>query len=299
MKQTTRVKYAVALAGTALLAACGTESGGGGAGGEGKDEGKTKVANTEDVIADTYWVPQKVTVDGKTYTLPKDDRFRVDEAHITFKPDSTDPEMGGGESGGTVGCNSFGADVEIQGDTVKLTDLASTAMGCQGPVGEFESKFLSVFDGTLKAAVEEPDGTRTLTLSAAGGDSITLREGTPQPSPALQGTRWTIDTLLSGKGDDATASSLPEDAKAHLTLTKDGKATGSLGCNTFTAEATVKDGTIEFGPLATTRKVCSPPVMKTERELTEILADKVSYQQKQDSLTLTAASGKGLVARTE
>ncbi|MEU6374046.1 META domain-containing protein [Streptomyces sp. NPDC046909] len=295
MKRTTPVKYAVALAGTAMLAACGTESGGGSAG-----DGTARVADTEDVITDTYWVPQKVTVDGKTYTLPEDDgRFRVDEAHITFKPGTTDPEVDGGESGGTVGCNSFGADVEIEGDTVKLTDLVSTAMGCTGPVGEFESKFMSVFDGTLKAAVAEPDGTKTLTLSAAGGDSITLREGTPEPGPDLKGTRWTIDTLLSGKGDDSVASSLPEDVTAYLTLTKDNKVTGSLGCNTFNGQATVKDGTIEFGRLATTRKVCAEPVMKTERELTEILSGKVSYQQKHNSLTLTAASGKGLAARAE
>lgn len=287
----------MALAGTAVLAACGTESGRGEAGGDG---GNTKVVNTEDVIADTYWVPQKVTVDGKTYTLPKDDdRFRVDEAHITFKPGTTEPDVSGGNSGGTVGCNSFGADVAIEGDTVKLTDLASTAMGCAGPVGEFEGKFLSVFGGTLKAAVGDSDGKKTLTLKTTGGDSITLREGTPAPSPDLVGTRWTIDTLLSGTGDDGTASSLPEDAKAHLTLTKDNKVTGSLGCNTFNGKATVKDGTIEFGPLATTRKICSQPVMKTERELTEILAGKVSYQQKQESLTLTADSGKGLAARAE
>lgn len=289
----------MAAAGAALLAACGTESGdsngndSGSAAGDGE-----KVTRTTD-ITDIEWLPRTVTVDGKTYTLPTGDKNLPNDPHITFKPGTTDPEIDGGESGGSVGCNTFGADVEIDGDTVKITDLVQTLIGCGGRLGEFEAKFTSVFEGTHKATVAERDGTRTLTLTSTDGDSITLGEKKAVDEPALTGTRWTIDTLISGKGDDGTASSLPEDAKAHLTLTKDNKVTGSLGCNTFTGKATVTDGTIDFGPLATTRKVCSQPVMKTERELTEILAGKVSYQQKQGSLTLTADSGKGLAARAE
>ncbi|MDT9697479.1 META domain-containing protein [Streptomyces sp. P17] len=298
MKRTTSVKYAAAaLAGTAVLAACGTESGSGS--GTVGDGGKTTRAT--DVMADIRWVPRSVTVDGKEYKLPTGEKnFRVDEAQITFKPGAAEPDVGGGKSGGTVGCNDFGADVEVDGDTVKITDLASTAMGCPGPVQEFEEKFQSVFTGTLKAAVEERDGARTLTLTRADGDSITLAEGpAEEPAPPLKDTKWTIDTLVSGKGDDATAQSLPKGAEAHLTLAEDGSASGSLGCNNFRGKATVKDGTIEFGPLSTTRKLCEGPVMKAEQELTDILSGKVSYQQKDQELTLTAASGAGLVARAK
>ncbi|MFI9764660.1 META domain-containing protein [Streptomyces sp. NPDC051963] len=296
MKRTTKTMTyaAAALAGSAVLAACGTESGSGS--GAVGNEGEVKDIST---IADTPWVPQQVTVDGKDYALPKGDSFDLENAHVTFKPGAAEPDVGGGESGGTVGCNSFGADVEIEGDTVKVSDLAQTEIGCEGAVGEFEEKFVGVFYGNLKAAVTERDGTKTLTLTGKNGDRITLREGTAETGPALKGTRWTIDTLLSGTSDDSVAESLPAEAKAHLTLTKDNTVTGSLGCNTFNAKATVKDGTIEIGPLATTRMVCSGPVMKTERELTQILSGKVSYQQKQTSLTLTSASGEGLVARAE
>jgi heat shock protein HslJ len=278
MKRTTYVKYAAAaLAGTAVLAACGTESGSGsGAVGE----GETKKAPA---IADTRWVPQKVTVDGKDYLLPEV-KGSSREAEIIFKPGTADPDVGGGESGGSVGCNSIGADAEIVGDTVKISDLVMTLMGCPGPVEEFEQKFVGVFDNDLKAAVQERNGVRTLTLTSPEGDSITLRDG-PAVTPPLKGTRWAIQTET--------------DTKAYLTLTGDNAVTGSLGCNTFHGKATVKGGTIEFGRLATTRMVCSGPVMKTERELTEILSGKVSYQQERDSLTLTTASGKDLRARAE
>ncbi|WP_328748568.1 META domain-containing protein [Streptomyces sp. NBC_00285] len=283
MKRTTYVKYAAAaLAGTAVLAACGTESGSG-SGPVG--EGETKKAPA---IADAHWIPRKVTVDGKDYPLPEGKGSSRDEAEITFKPGTADPDVEGGESGGSVGCNSFGADAEIVGDTVRISDLAMTAMGCPGPVGEFEQKFIRVFDNDLKAAVQERNGIRTLTLTSPGGDSITLHDKSADPPP-LKGTRWAVETQSDTKTD----------TKAYLTLTKDDAVTGSLGCNTFHGKATVKGGTIEFGRLATTRMVCSGPVMKTERELAEILSGKVSYLQERDSLTLTTASGKDLRARAE
>ncbi|WP_285516191.1 META domain-containing protein [Streptomyces sp. NBRC 14336] len=302
MTRTTRVKYAAAaLAGTAVLAACGTDSGKGGAGSGSVSDGE-KTSKAGDVIADTRWVPRKVTVDGKEYTLPTEDtKFPVDEAYITFKPGTAKPDEGGGQSGGTVGCNHIGADVEIDGDTVKVGDLAMTQMACQGPVQEFENQFVALFEGTLKAAVKERDGVRTLTLTRNDGDSITLVENTvkDKDKPALKGTKWTVESLLSGKGDDGTARSLPKGAKAHLTFAEDGTVSGNLGCNNIRGKAAVKDGTIEFGPLSTTRMLCEGPVMKAEREMIDILAGKVSYQQKDQELTLTAKSGDGLVARAE
>ncbi len=51
---------------------------------------------------------------------------------------------------------------------------------------------------------------------------------------------------------------------AHLTLGADGRARGSLGCNTFTAEVTVTEspGTLVFSRIATTRKLCGRPLRR-------------------------------------
>ncbi|MFC8429947.1 META domain-containing protein [Streptomyces sp. NPDC057253] len=275
MKRTTRVKCAALTAvGTTLLAAaCGTESGTG-------SDGVTDRGTTSRPagIADVEWLPQKVTVKGKEYVLPKDvDTFQ--DAGIVFKPDAdATRDDDGGESGGSVGCNSIGADAEIDGDTVRITDLVQTLIGCPDPLGEFEERFVEVFEGTHKAEVSERNGVTTLTLTRPGGDSITFRE---KKAPALKGTRWSL-----GKN-------------AYLVLTKNDTVTGSLGCNTFRGKAVVKDGTIAFGPLATTRMMCSGPVMKAERELAGILSGKVSYQQERDSLKITKAAGRSVTARAE
>lgn len=258
-------KYAaVALVGTTVLAACGTEPAG---------------TSTQDLsaIEDVSWVPKKVTVDGKDYVLPA--KGARHKAQIIFKPTTAEPDDDGGESGGSVGCNSIGVDVAIEGDTLKVSDLVMTLMGCPGAVGEFEQKFVDVFDNDLKARLDGTSGARTLTLTSPRHDSITLREEKP---PALKGTRWSL-------GENA-----------YLVLAKNNNTvTGSLGCNTFHGKATVKDRTIEFGPLATTRMMCSGPVMKTERHLAAILSGKVSYQQERDSLKITKGSGESVTARAE
>jgi heat shock protein HslJ len=279
MKRTTRVTCAaLAAVGTTLLAAaCGTESGSGSD--SVTDRGK---ASRPADIKDVEWLPQKVTVKGKEYVLPKDAKTAQD-ARIVFKPDADASREDGGESGGSVGCNSIGADSEIDGDTVRITDLVQTLIGCPDPLGEFEARFVDVFQGTHTAKVTARNGVSTLTLTRPGGDSITFREKKP---PALKGTRWSL-------GENA-----------YLTLTRNNTVTGSLGCNTFHGSATVKngtdkDGTIEFGPLATTRMMCAGPVMKTERELAGILDGKVSYQQKHDSLKITKAPGKSVTAHAE
>ncbi|WP_282703276.1 META domain-containing protein [Streptomyces sp. CC219B] len=308
MKRTTRMKYAaVALVGTVVLAACGTESGDGsdsrsaGDGGKAPETPRTLKASD---IAGVEWVPLKVTVKGKDHPLPTDEKqFPVDEARITFKPGAAEPDVFGGDSGGTVGCNSFGADAKLDGDTLKITDLAATQMGCLGPVQEFENRFLDVFDGSLKVALKGRDGSRTLTLTSTDGDSITLREQKKDKADAkavpLKGTKWTIDTLTSGTGDDGSAQSLPEGVEPHLTLAENGTVSGNYGCNTFRGKADVKSGTIEFGRLSSTKMACQGKARKTELALIDFFSGKVSYQHKDRTLTLTNASGEGLVAHAE
>ncbi|MGW1027790.1 META domain-containing protein [Streptomyces sp. NPDC002577] len=292
MKRVMKVTYAaVGLFGSAALTACGTQAGNG----SGQVGGDVPVAGIR-------WVPEKLTVDGKDIPLPE----KAHDAHVTFEPGAAKPGEAGGESGGSVGCNSIGADVEVSGDTVSVSDVASTSMGCLGPVQKFEEQFLHIFRGDLEATITQPeDEPKTLTLTGDDGDSITL---TSEPAPPLTGTTWTVDALIGGKGAGA-AEPLPKDArgKAYLVLSSkdgnDGTVHGSLGCNTFSGKATIRDGsdgTIEFGRLATTRKLCSAPVMKTENEIKEILdGKKVAYEKEHDVLTLTADSGKALTARAE
>jgi heat shock protein HslJ len=73
-----------------------------------------------------------------------------------------------GKLNGNVGCNGFGGDYEIKGDTLSLGPVMSTMMFCEGPVGEQEMGTLAVFQESAKFVL---DG-NTLTITSADGNSV-------------------------------------------------------------------------------------------------------------------------------
>ncbi|MBM4428079.1 MAG: META domain-containing protein, partial [Chloroflexi bacterium] len=73
-----------------------------------------------------------------------------------------------GQFGGTVGCNSFGAEYSVSGDNITFGSVLSTMMFCED-INEQESTVLSILND--KALTVESDGT-TLTLVSADGASV-------------------------------------------------------------------------------------------------------------------------------
>ena len=73
-----------------------------------------------------------------------------------------------GALSGNVGCNGFGGDYEVGGDTITFRSVVSTLMFCEGPVGEQEAATLAVFQGSAKFVL---DG-NTLTITSSDGNSV-------------------------------------------------------------------------------------------------------------------------------
>ncbi|MFF4228634.1 META domain-containing protein [Streptomyces sp. NPDC001820] len=248
------------------LAACGTESGSGsGAGGDGS-------VTTDLPVTGVHWSVDSVTVDGKKSAAPAG-------AHVEITSK--------GRAQGNYGCNHFGADVKVDGDTVTVGPGEMTEMACAKDIQGFEDALRAAFSGKLKAKIVD----EKLTLTTEKGDSIALTSERPAP---LVGTKWAVNSLLSG----GTASSPPAgtEKNAFLILGKDGSVRGNLGCNTFTSTAKISGSTITFDRLATTRKVCTGTAMTLENHLLKVLEGKVTYKLQHRGLTLTAADGKGLAA---
>ncbi|MBT2403474.1 MULTISPECIES: META domain-containing protein [unclassified Streptomyces] len=132
--------------------------------------------------------------------------------------------------------------------------------------------------------------------TSADGNTIVMTDEPPAPGAPLTATRWTVDSLVSGE----TVSSVPPEAtgKAAFTIAADGAASGTLGCNRFSAKAAVDGPKLTFGPLTTTRMACPGPRGELERTLTELFgAGPLTWKIHAQALTLTAADGKGLTAR--
>lgn len=253
------------------LSACGT----------GRGAGPGSGAGSPDLpVAGTSWTIAAATVDGVRSVAP-------DGAQLEFRKN--------GQAGGTSGCNRFTADVAVKGDTLTVSLGAVTAMGCPADRQRFETALLKAFTGELKG---KQTGASLVLASADGRNTLEL---TAEPDAPLLGTTWKIDGLVSGGDDGDTASSLPAGSgtKARLVLGADGRATGNLGCNNFSAAVHVDEKartvTVE-GPAATTRMICTGPQMALETRLYELLDGPLTYRLNHRTLTLTDASGEGLTA---
>ncbi|MEU7007877.1 META domain-containing protein [Streptomyces sp. NPDC046332] len=266
MLKTRPIAATAVLASLVVLSACGTEK-------AGSDPGAGSVAPDVPVTG-VHWAFDTVTVAGKETRAP-------DGAHIEIAAN--------GQASGNSGCNGFGAEVSVQGDTVTVKQGQGTEMACPGERGAFEAMLQKAFAGSLKARV---DGDR-LTLTSDDGRNVVAL--TSEPPAPLNGTIWTVDSLVSGE----TASSPPKgsEGKATFVIDEDGRVRGNLGCNRFTATAKVTAETLTVtGPVATTRMICSGPQMELETKLYELLDGSLSYELRHRTLTLTGADGEGFAA---
>jgi heat shock protein HslJ len=80
----------------------------------------------------------------------------------------TSIEFKDGQMNGNVGCNGFGGEYTVDGDTITFGPVMSTMMFCEGPVGEQESVALAAMQ---ESATFVQDGD-TLTITSGDGASV-------------------------------------------------------------------------------------------------------------------------------
>jgi putative lipoprotein len=74
-----------------------------------------------------------------------------------------------------------------------------------------------------------------------------------------------------------------------------GRATGSAGCNSFSAPYTLSEERIEFGPVASTEMACEAAAMEQERSFLSILAAARSYSRYGNgALSIIAPDGRAI-----
>jgi heat shock protein HslJ len=118
--------------------------------------------------------------------------------------------------------------------------------------------------GTQEAAVETP---------APAEETITVQP----PSTGLGKTDWQAIGILGRAADSADST---------LSFLGAGQVAGNGGCNAYQGGVTLEDNHIEFGPLATTRMMCPPPISGQETVFLEALGMARSWEQSDDILEL-------------
>ena len=81
--------------------------------------------------------------------------------------------------------------------------------------------------------------------------------------PGLEGTRWLVEDL-EGRG-------VMDDLQSTLEFPQPGRAAGNLGCNRFFADVRQSGAELEFGPVASTKRLCPPAVMEQEDRYAGVL----------------------------
>jgi putative lipoprotein len=110
-------------------------------------------------------------------------------------------------------------------------------------------------------------------------------EGGAAPSATSLSGTWRIKEV----GGNAVADTPP----AELRIDKDGRASGTTGCNNFTGTATIDGANLSFSPFATTRRACEPPLMDQEsRVLGALQSVKRHSVAEEGRLSLQDAAGQ-------
>ncbi|WP_028708422.1 META domain-containing protein [Propionicicella superfundia] len=189
---------------------------------------------------------------------------------------------------GSAGCNSYVAEFAQTGSSIRVSEVALTAMAClDDGVMEQETAFVT--------ALAEVTGVRSqgagLELVNAKDDAVLTLAAAPTATPEpLVGTVWTLEGIVSG---DSVSSPL---AGTTVSLSFTADTVSGTACNTFRGEVSIDDGSLSVGPLVATRALC-PTEQETAQEATvlALLQQAASYTVAGDTLTLSTPARKGLV----
>jgi heat shock protein HslJ len=130
----------------------------------------------------------------------------------------------------------------------------------------------------------------TILAGCAGGPSETPPEQRPaesatEPEPParapLAGSAWIAERILDKPA--GMAESLLEFPEAD-------QVSGNAGCNSFSGSVSIESQSIEFGPLATTRRMCAPAINGQETVFLEALELSVSWHKVANVLELLDAN---------
>ena len=170
----------------------------------------------------------------------------------------------------------MGGEYSITDGVLEIGPMMSTEMACEEPLMSQDAWISAFLPGATATLADD-----TLTLAKDGVTLTLLDEEVANPDQPLEGTRWVVDGIISA---DAV-SSVPVGATAALTFA-DGTVNVEAGCNTGSGSYTLGEGTIAFGPIATTKMACAEDAMALEAAVLQVLTGEATYTIDADTLTL-------------
>lgn len=192
--------------------------------------------------------------------------------------------------GVNAGCNQQSSTVDLSGGRFKVAmPMAATLKACPPPADKADAWVAAFLAKTPEWKLD--DATLTLRTRDVMVRLVDRKAAADRP---LIGTTWTVTTLLSKKG----ARPAPQQHAPTLKF-ENFSVSGTTGCNTYSGPAVPVTALIVFGPVSTTRKMCSPTQMRTESHMRTVLSGVQTYSISGKTLTLVNSDGVGVVAQTK
>jgi heat shock protein HslJ len=187
-----------------------------------------------------------------------------------------------GKAMGSDGCNRYAAPYTSRDGALEVSPGAMTRMACPDDRMQQADAFISALMGAKRYRV----GAGKLDLLGADGAVLATLA---KQARDLAGTAWKATGINNGKG---AVVSVASGSTVSIAFGTDGRASGSAGCNNFTAGYTVDGSTLRFGPAAATRKMCPEAgVMEQEAAFLKALESVATARVEADRLELRTADG--------
>jgi heat shock protein HslJ len=224
---------------------------------------------------------------GVAATGPKSSRLDSLPGHTLAAQGVVTLQFADGRASGSDGCNRFAGGFQADAQALQFAQLAGTQMAC---TPELMAQ-ASAVTGALMATRAYRDAGERLELLGADGTAVAIYKA---QATQIEGTAWEVTGINNGKG---AVASVVADTTVTLEFGAAARASGTAGCNRFTAGYTADKGALSFSPAASTRMMCAAPgVMEQEQAFLQALTQVATMRMEGDRLELRAADGALMVS---
>lgn len=190
-----------------------------------------------------------------------------------------------GQVSANAGCNHLFGDVTVTSERLEVGLMGGTEMGCD-PQRHAQDEWLMDFLESSPTWLLDAD---RLTLTAGDTEIVLLDREVADPDRPLEGTQWSVDTIISGE----VASSMWAGTEGSAWFVVEGERfTASSGCRDFEGDVEVGEDTLRFGDVVQTDPMCAEEYREVDEAMQAIFGGEVEYSIEAGRLTFTQTGGE-------